>query len=194
MVAAINATMTRYQIDQAPRRVRYFIAQSFFETQSFTLWSENLTYTTPERLCEVWPSRFSMTHADGNKAYAPDYVKNPQKLASLVYASRVGNGNDESGDGWTFRGRGAFHLTFRGNYASYSRDEYGDDRIITSPDLVSRPLDAFASAGWFWHANALSPLADSDSFSTLTKCINGSDATVSQRLDVLNRVNAILQW
>jgi len=190
---AINATMTYYGLADQPRRVRYFIAQSCFETQNFSRWVENLMYTTPERLCAVWPSRFAMQPMT-NKAYAPDYVNNPAKLANLVYAGRNGNGDAASGDGWLFRGRGGFHLTFRNNYAAYSRARYGDDRIVQNPDLVAQPQDAMMSAGWFWSTNNLNALADADQFTNATRVINGSTDTVPQRLPVLNKANKIFTW
>lgn len=190
---AVNATMTYYGIADQPRRVRYFIAQSCFETQNFSRWVENLLYTTPERLCAVWPSRFAMQPMT-NKAYALDYVNNPAKLANLVYAGRNGNGDAASGDGWLFRGRGGFHLTFRNNYAAYSQARYGDDRIVQNPDLVAQPQDAMMSAGWFWSTNNLNALADADQFTDATRVINGSSNTVPQRLPVLNKTNKIFTW
>lgn len=190
---AMNDTMAYYGIDQSPRRIRYFIAQSAFETGMFQRWVEDLTYTTPERLCTVWPARFSMTPM-GSKAYAPDYVRNAQKLANLVYANRNGNGDAASGDGFNFRGRGGFHLTFRDNYAAYSNARYGDDRIVQNPDLVAQPEDAMMSAGWFWSTKNINALADADAFTRTTEVINGSDATVPQRLPVLNKANSIFTW
>jgi len=191
---AINATMARFQIDQEPRRVRYFVAQSLYETQGFTFWSENLNYTTPERLVTVWPSRFTMDPTHTNYAYAPDYINNPQKLANLVYANRNGNGDADSGDGWAFRGHGGFHLTFRNNYAAYDKSVYGDGHIVANPELVGQPTDAFLSAGWFWDINGLNAHADADEFTVTTNIINGSTSTVPLRLPVLNAVNACLQW
>lgn len=194
LVASINDTTARFGIDQSARRVRYFVAQSFFETQSYTKWSENLVYTTPERLVAVWPSRFTMDKSRTQFAYAPDYVNNAQKLANLTYANRNGNGDAASGDGWKYRGRGGFHLTFLGNYQKYSLDTYKDNRIVLNPDLVAQPQDAFMSAGWFWNSNGLSALADTDSFTQATKVINGSTDTVPQRLPVLTKANSVFTW
>jgi len=190
----INACASRYGIDQSAIRLRYFVAQSFFETQQYTSWSENLDYTTPERLVTEWPSRFTLDPTHTNYAYAPNYINNPQKLANLVYANRDGNGPTSSGDGWNFRGRGAFDLTFRSNYTAYSQAAYGDNRIVLNPDLVAQPVDAFLSAGWFWDDNHMNALADSDSFTQATRVINGSTVTVPQRLPVLNKVNSVLVW
>lgn len=204
-VPAINETLLRYKIN-TPRRVRYFLAQSLFETTSYTKWVENLVYTTPQRIAEVWDTRFTMdrtkvgTYVINKKtgkpypyplAYAPEYANNPTKLANNVYAGRNGNGNEASGDGFKFRGRGAFHLTFLSNYMAYSMAVYGDTRIVQNPDLVALPTDAFVSAGWFWDKNGFNALADSDSFTKMTTVLNGSDATVPQRLPMLNKLNAI---
>jgi putative chitinase len=204
MVTAINSTMARFQIDQQPRRVRYFMAQAAFESQYFTKLSENLTYTTPERLVAVWPSRFTMTPppalaagspvAVNARAYAPDYVNNPQKLANLVYANRGGNGDPQSGDGFRFRGRGLFGLTFQSNYSQYSNSVYGDQRIVMQPDLVAAPTDGCLSAGWFWSINSFNASADADQFTHVTTVINGSAATVPDRLAVLNVANSIFTW
>jgi putative chitinase len=194
LAQAINTVAAEFQIDQNPRRVRYFVAQSFFETLSYTAWSENLFYKTPERLVEVWPSRFTLDQSDTSKAYAPNYTANPAKLANLVYANRDGNGNSSSGDGWTFRGRGAFHLTGRTNYQEYDDQVYKDGHVVANPDLVMQPLDAFKSAGWFWNKHNLNALADTDQFTAVTKIINGSTDTVPQRLPVLNKVNSTLTW
>jgi putative chitinase len=190
---AINAAAAKNGIDQSPRRLRYFVAQSAFETQNFTFWSENLNYTTPQRLVAVWPSRFSMD-PNSSLAYAPKYTNNPQALANLVYANRGGNGDQNSGDGFRFRGRGGFHLTFSNNYAAYSQAQYGDSRIVLNPDQVAAPTDAMASAGWFWTTNGLNAHADADEFTATTTIINGSAVTVPQRLPVLNRANSIFTW
>lgn len=199
---SINATLVKYSIDQTPRRIRYFVSQASYETQGFTYWSENLNYTTPERLCAVWPSRFTMNQlvctANG-PFFACDYINDPQKLANLTYANRNGNGDVASGDGWAFRGRGGFHLTGRGNYAAYSSDVYGDSHIVAAPDLVAQPKDAMLSAGWFWQKNGLNAQADADAFTETTHRINGATGQaladlVKQRLVVLNQANKIFTW
>ncbi|QBQ74663.1 lytic enzyme [Burkholderia phage BcepSauron] len=199
MADAANAAMAKFGIDASPRRVRYFMAQAAYETAGFSKLVENLNYTTPERLVAVWPSRFTMNQADTSKAYAPSYVGNPQKLANLVYASRMGNGNVASGDGWLFRGRGAFHLTGRSNYTAYSQAIYGDTRVVSNPDLVTQAADLFMSAGWYWSQNGLSALADQDAYTAVTQKINGAQGEaltqlVQQRMPSLNSANAAFTW
>lgn len=212
LVDALNAAMERFSVSQAPRRVRYFVAQAAYETAYFSKWSEDLTYTTPERLVAVWPSRFScnanvcvkpqpgITTTLQGLAYAPDYVNNPEALANLVYANRNGNGSIASGDGWRYRGRGAFHLTFRNNYANASKFLFQDASIlIKDPDSVMQYENGCLTAGWFWTINGLNAQADADAFTRTTQLINGAvgaqlAALVQQRLVTLNLANKVLQW
>jgi putative chitinase len=171
------------------------MAQASFETGGFTTWEEDLIYSTPERLVEVWPSRFSLTEGAPGKEYASDFVDAPEKLANLVYASRDGNGDTASGDGYAYRGRGGFDLTFLANYAAASTYLYGTPATyLNAPDKVSQYVDGMLSAGWFWRVNGLTALADSDSFTRVTEVINGSTVTVPQRLPVLNLANKIFTW
>jgi putative chitinase len=202
LVDSINAAMARFQIDQSPRRVRYFMAQTCFETARYTSFSENLMYTTAQRLVAVWPTRFtlqaplqpSVSYVQTGLAYAPNYINNPEALANLVYANRMGNGGVESGDGWLFHGRGAIQLTGRAAYAAYDKAVYGDGRILANPNLVSNIKDAMLSAAWFWGSNGLNAQADADAFTRATQIINGSTVTVAQRLAVLNLANSTFVW
>lgn len=191
LVAALNAACEKYEINTARRR-RYFVAQTMFETLSYLKFAEDMYYVTPEQLCKVWSTRFSMIQ-EPKKAFAPDYVRNDKKLGNFIYAGRNGNGNQDSGDGYNFRGGGPIHLTGRANYAAASMAIYGDDRFITNPDLVREYGDGFLSAGWYWSVNGLNELADQDSFTKVTKIINGSEQTVKERLPVLNKVNLVIE-
>ena len=208
-VDAINQATAKYGINQNIRRLRYFLAQSYHETQGYTKFVEVMNYTAPSRLLAVWPSRFTMNQDEARrtgKGYAPDYVNNPEKLANFVYANRadLGNGSPESGDGWKFRGRGAFHLTGRANYLAYSQRIYGDDRILQNPDLVAQPKDAFMSAADYWNGRqyvqkdankniikrwSFNELADADQFTFMCIAIQGSDQSVQERLAVLRLAN-----
>lgn len=194
IAASINDAAALAGINATQRRLRYFVAQTFFESARFTQWSENLYYSDPNRLVVVWPSRFTCDQnaCTATRVWAPDYVKNPMKLGSFVYANRNGNGDVSTGDGYTFRGRGALQLTGRSNYSGYSQFRYQDDRIVTNPDAVAAPEDAFGSSAWYWKNNNLNALADTDSFTQCTRVINGSTATVPARLQVLNLVNSIV--
>lgn len=190
---AVSATQDKYQI-LTPMRVAHFMAQASFETGGFTGWVENLNYSTPARLVAVWPSRFTLDKSVTTKAYAPEYVNNPQKLANLVYANRNGNGPAGSNDGYNFRGRGAFHLTGRANYEKASVDIYGDNRLVDNPDSVMQYHDGLLTAGWFWNANGLGVLADKDEFTIITTRINGSSVTVKDRLAYLGAAKRIFVY
>lgn len=190
ITAAIIPAMTRFGI-QTPRQVRYFIAQTCFESQGFTRFAENLNYTHAEQLVKVWPHRFTLNKEDTKKAYAPDYIRNPQALANLVYANRNGNGPPESGDGYDFRGQGPIELTGRANFYEASMAIYGDDRLVYNPELVQQPEVGFAVSAWFWQTRGLNELAENDEFTRVTEVVNGSDDTVPQRLEVLAQVNDI---
>jgi putative chitinase len=194
LMISVNAAMARFQIDQSPRRVRYFMAQTSFETSGYTSFSEDLMYTTPERLVEVWPTHFTMDQSNTALGYAPNYINNPESLANFVYANRDGNGDVSSGDGWAFHGRGAIQLTGRAEYTKYDNEVYGDGHIISNPYLVANMTDAMLSAAWYWNDNNLNAQADADAFTNATKIINGSTVTVPQRLPVLNLANATFTW
>lgn len=183
LVAALNTTMAKHKIN-TPRRIRYFMAQCYVESQGFRKFEEDLYYTTPERIVTVFSPRLSM-------ATAPDYVRNAEKLANFVYAKRFGNGDVASGDGYRFRARGIIGLTFNANYAAYSADTYGDNRCVKNPELVAQYKDGVESAGWYWTSKNLNALSDSDSFTLQTKAINGSDRSVPERLPILKLANSI---
>lgn len=193
---AANAAMDKYEISANTRRVRYFMAESAAETLSYTKFSENLYYSTPERIAVVWPTRFHYNNVGKGPLDASDYIKNPEKLANEVYANRLGNGSVESGDGWLYRGRGAGHLTGRANYARVSEEVYGDDRLVQDPQLLELFPAAFLSFACFWQDNGLNALADNDQFTLCTQRINGASGVsltrvVKERLPYLRAANAI---
>lgn len=121
--------------------LRAFLPQFLHETQMLERMDENLTYNSPERLCQVWPLRFPTL------ASAIPYTAAPRKLANKVYADRMGNGNEASGDGYLFRGRG-FGLTGRAAYRSLG-DYWGQDLEI-NPDLLEQPHYACEAAVLWW--------------------------------------------
>lgn len=157
-----------------------FLAQSAYETMGFTKFIENLYYTSAIRIKDVWPRKFYLSHYENGKYNAYDYVRNPVKLANTVYANRMGNGSIESGDGYRYRGRGAFHLTGKNNYAQCSNNLYNDNRFLEKPDLVEECFYAFETALWFWNVNNLTYY--SNNFAEVTRRINGSTATNNNRL------------
>lgn len=193
LAAALEFVTDKYQID-TKRRFNHFITQSCHETQGFTKWVENMYYTTPQQLVNVWPSRFTLDPEVKAKAYAPDYIRNQEKLANLVYANRMGNGDANSGEGFKYRGSGGFHLTGKYDFARCSQDLYGDDRLVTNPELVRYVQVGMETAGWYWNSRKLNDLADADAFTKETIVINNSDKTVPERLLVLKRANTIFTF
>jgi putative chitinase len=163
----LNEGMEKFEIN-SPARVAAFIAQLAHESGDFRHAGENLNYSA-EALRKTWPRRFP------SDALARQYQRNPEKIASLVYAGRFGNGDEASGDGWNYRGRGLIQLTFHDNYEKYAQ-AISDPSIMTNPDQVAQPRHAALSACWFWKVNGLNPLADAgteEAFNEITHKING---------------------
>lgn len=148
-----------------PRRQAAFLAQAMHESARFSVLEENLYYSTPERIRAVFPSRVPSLDA------ARPLVRKPQFLANRVYAGRLGNGDEFSGDGWRFRGRGIFQLTGRENYEAAARAL--DFPYPAQPDLVAQPTHAALTAGWFWDRGRLNGLADAGDIDAITRDING---------------------
>lgn len=148
-----------------PARLAAFIAQCRVESAGFTQLEEGLFYRDAERLVRIFPSRIKSI------AVAQGLVRNPQALANVVYADRLGNGNQASGDGWRFRGRGLKQLTGRANYteaaAALGRP------YVEQPDLVAEDADACLTAAWFWHKTGCTPLADTWQIGEITRRVNG---------------------
>ena len=150
-VDPLNAAMERFEIN-TPARMAAFLAQLAHESTETTCLTEGLTYSRAERLCKVWPKRFPTL------ASAAPYVKNPQKLANYVYAGRGGNGNETSGDGWRYRGRGLFQLTFKDNYRLAG--EALNLPLVDDPDRVTTAAVAALTAAHYWQRLGLNALAD----------------------------------
>lgn len=169
-IDAINTTFETFGID-TPEQQASFLGQCGHESAGFTALVENLNYKA-ESLCKVWPKRFPSLEV------AQPYHRNPEAIANKVYSSRMGNGDEESGDGFNFRGRGLIQLTGRDNYKACGLD-LGVD-LESDPDLVSTPMYAALSAGWFWHKNKLNNIAED--IVAVTKKINGGTHGLDDRV------------
>ena len=155
-----------------PKRVAGFLSQIGHESGGLAMLEENLNYKA-ETLMRVWPKRFPTLE------FAQQFARNPQKIANSVYANRMGNGDEASGEGWKYRGRGLKQLTGKDNYRAFSK-AIGTD-FVASPDLLLEPVNAALSAGWFWSANSLNILADNGDVPGMTKRINGGTIGLEQR-------------
>jgi putative chitinase len=173
-VDAMNEVFPKYGID-TPKRIASFVAQCGHESGGWRVFSENLNYSA-KSLDAVFGKYF--VRAGRN---AEDYARQPEKIANVVYANRMDNGDADSGDGWKYRGRGPIQLTGKANYSAFAADM--DVDVIDNPDLVSEDKEvALMSAIWFWNKNKLNQYADSDDIKTMTKRINGGYIGLEDRI------------
>jgi putative chitinase len=170
-VDALTEPLRRNRID-TPRRIAAFLGQCAHESGGFKVMQENLNYRA-ERLCQVWPARFP------NLATANECARNPERLANRVYANRMGNGDEASGDGWRFRGRGLIQLTGRSNYQRFASSL--GCTVEDAAQQAETPRGAGESAAFFWSANSLNALADAWSIDAMTRKINGGTAGAVER-------------
>jgi len=159
-----------------PERAAHFFAQTAHESGNFKAFSENLNYSA-SGLLGIFKKYFP------SEALAKQYARNPEMIANRVYASRMGNGTEASGDGWKFRGRGALQLTGKNNYKQFS-DYLKKPEIMTNPNLVATEY-SFESAIFFFDKNKLWDICDTgvtkDSILKLTKRINGGTHGLADR-------------
>ena len=169
---ALEGAMKEFSINTA-ERVAMFIAQVMHESGKLAFVSENLNYKA-ESLNAVFPKYFKNAGRD-----ATQYARQPEKIANVVYASRMGNGDTASGEGWKFRGRGLIQLTGKDNYTKCGT-ALGKD-LVADPSYLESPEGAARSAAWFWNKNGLNTLADSGDIVTCTKRINGGTIGLEDR-------------
>jgi putative chitinase len=170
---ALNDIMPEYEIDTA-ERVAAFIAQCQHESGNFRFFKENLNYSA-KALDAVFGKYFARAGRD-----ATEYERQPEKIANIVYADRMGNGDTDSGDGWSFRGRGLIQLTGRNNYTSFAEDN--DMDVDDVPEYLETKKGAVHSAAWFWNKNKLNNYADEKDLKTMTKRINGGYNGLDDRI------------
>ncbi|WP_040064430.1 glycoside hydrolase family 19 protein [Pseudomonas batumici] len=182
-VPALNTAMNDYQIVTA-QRVAAFLAQAGHESGQLQSVVENLNYGA-QALVATWPSRFTPD-------LAAQVARQPEQIANIVYASRMGNGDESSGDGWNYRGRGLIQITGRDNYLQCSLGLFGDERLLQQPELLEQPQWAAESAAWFWEQQGLNELADADQFNSITRKINGGLNGLEDRLQLWARARAVL--
>jgi putative chitinase len=168
---ALQQLLPQYEIN-TPDRIAAFLAQCAHESGGFVFIKENLNYRW-QSLRKVFPKYFP------TDALAQQYEKQPQKIANRVYANRMGNGAEESGDGWRFCGRGLIQVTGRDNYSWFAAS------LQITPEEASEYMETFEgaaqSACWFWESNNLNQWADKQDILTLTKRINGGTIGLEDR-------------
>ena len=176
--------LPEYDID-TPKRVAAFMAQCGHESGGFTLMQENLNYSA-KGLVGTFKKYFP------TEAHAKPYERKPEMIANRVYANRMGNGDEASGEGWYFRGRGIIQITGKNNYTKCSQSLFESNVLVENPDLLLETEYAIHSACWFWSAARLNELADIGDIKTMTKRINGGFIGLEDRINHYNHAIEIL--
>jgi putative chitinase len=159
----LNAACKRYQITRSLRRMAAFLGHIALESAGLTKLKENLRWTDPKRINKY----FDAIKTDEE---AKTYVNKPEAFANKIYANRGGNGNEASGDGWKFRGRGLIQLTLKDNYRALKNELKVD--FVANPDLVATPQYAALSAAFFWKSKGLNELADEEKYRAAALKVN----------------------
>ena len=172
VIAQIPDTAAKFKID-TPLKLAHFLAQCGHESGNFKVVNENLNYSV-DGLKKIFPKYFP-----GN--LSESYARNPEKIASKVYGGRMGNGGEETKEGFKFRGRGYIQLTGKDNYTAFGKAINED--VIGNPDLVSTKYPLL-SAAWFFSKNCLSKCVDASeaSVTSVTKCVNGGTIGLPDRI------------
>lgn len=179
---ALNAAFEQFYISSKVQQAA-FIGQCGHECGHFKVLEENLNYRA-EALMRLWPKRFPTLEI------ANQYARNPKKIANKVYADRMGNRNEASGDGYRFRGRGCIQLTGHANYF-HAGKALGVD-LVKEPDLVATPQYAALTAAWFWFTHDCNRLAEMQDWKALTKKINGGFIGLDDRIKHITQALAVL--
>ena len=178
----LQGTCKAFEIT-SPKRVAAFLAQIAHESGEFRNVDENLNYSA-KGLMQTFPRYFP------NEEIALKYQRKPHSIANKVYANRMGNGDEASGDGWKYRGKGLIQLTGKDNHKACG-DAIGED-FVAFPDRLLMPVNAALSAGWFWKVKSLNSLADEGDITTISKRINGGVIGLEERKSKYNAAYAIL--
>lgn len=180
--SALSRLLPDYEIN-TPQRIAAFIAQCAHESGNFMFLKENLNYRA-ESLMRTWPRHFPTMEI------AQQYARQPEKIANRAYANRMGNGDEASGDGWRFLGRGLIQLTGRENYSWFAAS------INISVEEAAEYLQTFEgaaqSACWFWETNNLNRWADTGDIKELTRRINGGFIGLEDRIKHYNHALHVL--
>lgn len=186
VIAQIPAVQAKFEIN-TPLRLAHFLAQTGHESGGFKAVTENLNYSA-KGLMTTFKKYFP------TEVLANAYARQPQKIANCVYAGRMGNGLEATGEGYKFRGRGYIQLTGKENYTAF--DKTVEEDILATPDLVATKYPLL-SAAWFFYKNGLQKIADegaTDAVVTkITKRVNGGTIGLPDRIKHFNEYNDLLK-
>lgn len=185
VMAELPDVIEKFAIN-TPLRLAHFLSQCSHESGDFKLVRENLNYST-EGLRKTFPKYFP------TDAIAMQYARNPQKIGNRVYANRMGNGNELSGDGFKYSGKGYIQLTGKDNYKAFS-DFIGED-CVANPELIATKYP-LTSAGFFFYKNKLWAICDkgneNDIIKSLTKRVNGGLLGIDDRIAKFKTYNSLM--
>ena len=177
-VASLNQWAVSFGID-SPLRMAHYLAQVIHESQYLKRTDENLNYSA-DGLLKTFGRYFT-------SETAREYARQPERIANRVYASRMGNGPEASGDGWRYRGRGFIMLTGKENYERFNQSDVCTEDVVRLPDkLMKFPLNQVVSM-WFWEQHDLNALADADDADAICRKINGGTNGLADRKFLLRR-------
>ena len=185
-VESMNSTFPLYEIN-TPQRIAAFLAQCGHESGGFTVFEENLNYSA-QGLCNIFKKYFPTLDS------AQPYTRKPEMIANKVYANRMGNGPESSGDGYKYRGRGPIQLTGKSNYTAFAKEMFDNwQEVVENPDWVTWDKDfALMSAIWFWNKTGLNKEADAGDIKTMTRKINGGFIGLEDRIKHYNEAIHLL--
>lgn len=181
LLPSLLAAMAEREIDR-PLRIAAFVATLAHESGEFRVIEEDLWYSAGG-LLRTFGKYFTPVQAQA-------YARQPEKIANRAYANRGGNGLEESGDGWRYRGRGYIQVTLKENYRKASA-VLGVD-LVKNPALAAEPATACFLAAWFWQANGCNQKADADDLRGVTKIVNGGQNGLRERLRFYERAKVTL--
>ena len=186
VLSQIPNTAAKFEIN-TPLRLAHFLSQCGHESGQFRVVNENLNYGA-KGLLGIFKKYFP------TEDKAKIYERKPEKIANLVYASRMGNGPESSGDGYKYRGRGYIQLTGKNNYVAFGKAINED--IAANPDLVATQYPLL-SAAWFWSSNGLNTIADKGAtdadVTAITKRVNGGTIGLPDRIKHFKEYYALLK-
>ena len=177
----IPLVINRFKIDN-PLRLAHFLSQCAHESMGFRATNENLSYTS-DKIMEVFPRYFRTISCKG-------YVHNAELLGNRVYADRMGNGNELSGDGFKYRGRGFIQMTGKNNYAQF--DKFVDDDILGNPNLVALKYPLL-SAGYWWDVNNMNKWSEKETPTQIRKRVNAGTIGVEITMELFYEYYEILK-
>ena len=185
VIAQIPFIQSNYKVNTL-LRLSHFLAQCGHESANFRAVKENLNYSA-EGLNKTFKKYFPTLES------AKDYARQPERIASKVYANRMGNGNEVSKDGFKYLGRGFIQLTGKANYLEFDKSVPED--IMANPELVATKYP-LASAAWFWNKNGLNEIADKGAtdaiVKSITKRVNGGTIGLEDRIQHFNEFYSLL--